>query len=136
MTYTVALLEISAAAYDEIKAKFAAIDDGYELSRRALFYDGKADAGLDMSGLAIVRAPEPARPVMLNVTVNGRQLATAAGKINYARIVALAGLPPRQDYMVTFKFPNNHGGGFIVPGFLGMELEEGMIFNCVRAGAA
>lgn len=59
MTYTYAILDVSAATYDEIRAKLAA--GGYH---EAFNDDGEVPARevIDLHGLALRRLPEPHRP--------------------------------------------------------------------------
>jgi hypothetical protein len=53
MTYTYAILDVSPAAYAEIRAKLAAVGYGHSFHK-----DGK-DEVIDMRGIALRQQPEP-----------------------------------------------------------------------------
>lgn len=71
----------------------------------------------------------------MEIVVNGRTISVVGTSLTYDEIVYLAYSRPAEDllYTVTYKGPRSMGS--VVPGER-IELDPGMIFNCMMTGVA
>lgn len=74
----------------------------------------------------------------MRVIVNGRRANLVGTKISYEQLIRLAypNIFEPDAFTITFTYPGkDKNGGSLIPGQT-VELDNGMVFNCLHTGQA